>query len=80
MAMYEMQRHCTDEQINVTRRIIRKGVGHTCRCESPDLVRKFTKLQEQLAHIPKLRNDLHGGILKYIAELQKGGSQSVVIP
>jgi adenylate cyclase len=77
MAMYEMQRHCTDEQMNVTRELSEKAWNIPAVAESPELVRKFTRLQEQLGHIPKLRSDLHGGILKYITELQKGGSQSV---
>ncbi len=77
MAVYEMQRHCTDVQINLTTELCEKALATPVVKKSPDLTRKFTKLQEQLAHIPKLRNDLHNGILKYSAELQKGGSQSV---
>lgn len=77
MAVYEMQRHCTDVKIKLTSELCEKALFTPVVAESPDLARKFTKLQEQLAHIPKLRNDLHNGIMRYIAELQKGGSQSV---
>jgi adenylate cyclase len=77
MAVYEMQRRCTDAQINLTRELCEMALSTPVVAQSPDLARKFTKLQEQLAHIPKLRSDLHNGILKYIGELQKGGSQSV---
>jgi adenylate cyclase len=77
MAVYEMQRRCTDVQIDLTRELSEKALSMPVVAQSPDLIRKFTKLQEQLAQIPKLRTDLHNGIMRYIAELQKGGSQSV---
>lgn len=77
MAIYEMQRHCTDVQIKLTSELCEKALSTPVVVQSPDFTRKFTKLQGQLAQIPRLRNDLHGGILRYIAELQKGGSQSV---
>lgn len=77
MAVYEMQRHCTDHQVNATRELCEKALAMPAVVQSPELVGKFTKLQAQLAHIPKLRSDLHNGILKYITELQSGSSQSV---
>jgi adenylate cyclase len=77
MAVYEMQRHCTDVEISLTSALCEKALATPVVAQSPELTRKFTKLQEQLAHIPRLRDELHNGILKYIAELQKGGSHSV---
>ncbi len=78
VAIYEMYRHCTDGQVKVASDLAERALNISVVAQSPELTRKFTKLQEQLSHIPQLRNDLHNGILKYIDELEKGRSQSVV--
>lgn len=77
MALYEMQRHCTDIQIHATCDLSEKVLVLPAVAKNPELVRKFTQLQDRLAHIPKLRNALHSGILKYINELHRDGSRSV---
>ncbi len=79
IVIYELQRHCTDRQINAARDLVEKALTVPAVTKSPELMKNFTKLQQQFAHIPKLRDSLHANIMKYLAELQKNDSRTVSI-
>lgn len=76
MAIYELQRNCTDRRITDARDLVEKALSRPSVRKSPELMQKFTRLQEQLSQIPRLRDSLHASIMKYLAELQKNDSRS----
>lgn len=79
IVVYELQKHCTDKQINASCDLVEKALAMPTVQKSPELMQKFTKLQGQLAGIPKLRNTLHTNILKYLSEMRRNDPRSLAI-
>lgn len=79
IALYEMQRHCNDSRISDTLKIVEAALSLPVVQKSPELTASFVKMQTQLAQLPRLRNNLHANILRYLSALSQGDAKVVAL-
>ncbi|MBV8466300.1 MAG: HAMP domain-containing protein [Burkholderiales bacterium] len=79
IAMYAVQGHCADMRLAVSQRLVDQALAAPNVANDIDLVRKFTRLQTQLAALPQARANLLEVTSTYLGAVQRGEAKSVSV-
>jgi adenylate cyclase len=71
IALYQLQKGCADNQLTTARALVEKALTQRAITTNPVYVQQFTKLEGQLANIPRVRDILDVKAFLYLTELSE---------